>query len=162
MLWDLVKVVVAVLVCVITIRTFVAEAYVVQGASMEPTVHNRERLLITKFAPRFEDLTRGDIVIFEHPREPGKRLIKRIVALPGESVEIRLGQVLIEGEVLNEPYLSPEFGTHMNSHIVAEGCYFVLGDNRSVSNDSRRLGDVHRSRIIGKAIFRFYPGLRFY
>lgn len=157
MIWELIKINVVVVVLVVTMRAFVVEAYVVHGASMEPTFEHSQRLLITKFAPHIDHLERFDIVIFEHPEEPGKRLIKRIIALPGEAIEIRSGAVLVDGEPLVEPYVVGVDGTWFDRHIIPPGCYFVLGDNRAVSNDSRRIGDVRVESIIGRAIVRFYP-----
>lgn len=158
--WEVIRTIAIVLVVVATIRTFVAEAYVIQGSSMEPTLHSSERLLITKFAPQIEGLDRGDIVIFEHPDEPGKRLIKRVVGLPGETIEIKGGLVYVNGKALDEPYQRPDLGSSHPPHKIPEGYYFVLGDNRSVSNDSRSIGDVPSAAIIGRAFVRFYPSVR--
>ena len=155
-----IKTILLALVLVLTIRTFVVEAYVIKGSSMEPTLHDEERLLISKFPEAWSPIERGDIVIFSHPHQPGKRLIKRVVGLPGEEVEIIGGRVYINGEALAEPYLA-ESGTssHEWPSVVPEGHYFVLGDHRDVSNDSRNpaIGFVSAAQVVGKAVFLFYP-----
>jgi signal peptidase I len=161
-LWELVKTLVLVVVFVVTIRAFVVEAYVIHGKSMEPTFHDSERLLISKFAPRFEELHRGDIVIFNHPDEPGKRLIKRVIGLPGEEIQIVDGRVYVDGTLVDEPYLEATLrdGTHMAKVLIEADHYFVLGDNRDISNDSRRMGTVPRDAVVGKALVLFYPKLK--
>jgi signal peptidase I len=155
--------VVAVVLAVVGfLRTFVIEPYVISGVSMEPTFADAERLLISKLATKVTGLGRGDIIIFEHPEEPGKRLIKRIVGLPGETVVIQDGRVFVNGAPLDEPYLDPalpDLSQMRPVHVDAEH-YFVLGDNRDRSNDSRRMGTIARSAVIGKALFTFYPKLR--
>lgn len=162
--WELLKTLILVLVFVTTIRAFVVEAYVIHGKSMEPTFRDSERLLISKFAPRFEELARGDIVIFNHPEEPGKRLIKRVIGLPGETVRIEDGRVLINGRPLAEPYLDSALhdGSQMRSIVVEADHYFVLGDNRDISNDSRRIGTIPRDAIVGKALVLFYPKFKLF
>jgi signal peptidase I len=159
-LWELGKILSLVLVLVFTIRTFVVEAYVINGKSMEPTFHDSERLLIEKFAPRFEKLERGDVIIFTHPEDPSKRLIKRVIGLPGETIEIRDGVVSIDGIELDESkWLKDESrdGSYYPARRIEDNCYFVLGDNRDISNDSRRIGTIPRDLIIGKYLFTFYP-----
>ncbi len=155
--FELLKTLVLVIVLVLTIRAFVVEAYVINGRSMEPTFHDSERLLISKFAPRFESLNRGDIVIFDHPEEPGKRLIKRVLGFPGENVEIRSGVLFIDGQRIDEPYLEGDAGSNFGPEEVPAGKFFVLGDNRGISNDSRRIGFIPQDRVIGKALLLFYP-----
>jgi signal peptidase I len=158
--WELCKTLAIVAVLVAGIRSFVVEAYVIHGASMEPTFHHDERLLVSKFAPRFESIARGDIIVFRHPTDQTKRLIKRVVALPGETVEIRGGDVYVDGTTVSEPYATHLGGSYFPSHTVARGCFFVLGDNREISNDSRVLGDVGEELVLGKAFLLFYPYLR--
>ncbi|GIW72751.1 MAG: signal peptidase I [Planctomycetota bacterium] len=158
--WELCKTLAIVVVLVFGLRTFVVEAYVIHGTSMEPTFHPNERLLVSKFAPRFEAIQRGDIIVFRHPTEPGKRLIKRVLGLPGETVEIEDGQVYIDGRLVEEPYLGLPGGGDFGPHRVPPNCYFVLGDNRKISNDSRVIGDVPADLVLGKAFLLFYPHLR--
>lgn len=155
--FELLKTLVLVIVLVLTIRAFVVEAYVINGRSMEPTFHDSERLLISKFAPRFESLNRGDIVIFEHPDEPGKRLIKRVLGFPGEFVRIERGILFVNGQRVDEPYLESDAGGDFDTKEVPDGHFFVLGDNRGISNDSRRIGFIPQDRVLGKALLLFYP-----
>ena len=151
-----------VLLVVFFLRTFVVEPYVISGISMEPTFIDSERLLISKFAPRWESLGRGDIVIFESPREPGKRLIKRIIGLPGETVVIQDGVVYVDGRAIDEPYLDPTMHDYsqMRPMRIASDEFFVLGDNRDRSNDSRMIGPIGKALMIGKALVAFYPRIR--
>lgn len=153
------KTLLLVVILVLTIRAFVAEAYVVSGSSMENTLEDGERLLVTKFTPALGSLNRGDIIVFDDPAGSGKRLIKRIIGLPGETVEIRDGRVLINGEELNEPYINDAFRNirDMEQVPVEEGHYFVLGDHRNVSNDSEEIGTIAFNLVVGRAIFLFYP-----
>jgi signal peptidase I len=157
---ELLTILVVVIAVVYTTRAFVVEAYVIHGKSMEPTFHDSERLLISKFAPRFERLERGDIVIFNHPDEPGKRLIKRIIGLPGDTVKIEDGKLYLTGELFPEPYLEAPPHDFYQTHAVEPEHYFVLGDNRDISNDSRRMGTIPADAIIGKALILFYPKLK--
>jgi signal peptidase I len=159
---ELAVILAVVFIVVITTRTYVVEAYVIHGKSMEPTFHDSERLLISKFAPRFESLVRGDIIVFNHPDEPGKRLIKRIIGLPGDSVRMEDGRVFVNGELIPEPYLdeTSRDGFHMRTIVIEAEHYFVLGDNRDISNDSRRMGSIPADAVIGKALVLFYPKFR--
>jgi signal peptidase I len=155
---ELLKTLIVVLVLVVAMRAYVVEAYVIQGASMEPTFHESERLLVSKFAPRFDELKRGDIVIFEHPDTPGKRVIKRVVGLPGETIRIESGRVYVNEVLLDEPYLQGYFDNdYRAAERIEPGRYFVLGDNRARSNDSRSMGTIPVDSIVGKAFVLFYP-----
>lgn len=153
---ELVMIVTIVMGIFLTAKAYVVEAYVIHGRSMEPTFHDSERLLISKFAPRFE---RGDIIIFNHPDEPGKRLIKRIIGLPGDNVRIDDGRVFVNGELIAEPYIDPSTrdACLMGARVIEPEHYFVLGDNRDISNDSRRIGSIPADAVIGKALILFYP-----
>lgn len=162
--WELAKTLILVIAFVVGIRAFVVEAYVIHGRSMEPTFRDSERLLISKFAPRFEELHRGDIVIFNHPDEPGKRLIKRVIGLPGETIRIEDGYVFVNGARIDEPYLDEKLHDFYNMRALDLDAdhYFVLGDNRDISNDSRRMGPISRDAIVGKALVLFYPKFRIF
>lgn len=141
------------------IVTFVARPYVVEGRSMEPTLHDRDRLIVEKLSYRFGDPQRGDIVVLRSPLEPGGRLIKRIIGLPGDQIAISMGRVWVNGEPLDEPYTDVPMSDFMLPVRVPEGTYFVLGDNRHPrgSQDSRRFGVVPREALEGRAIVRFWP-----
>ncbi len=138
---------------------FLYQPVQVEGTSMLPRLSNQERIFINKFVYRFEPIRRGDIVVFRYPLDTSKSYIKRVVGLPGETVSIRDGRVLINGQPLKEPYVSPSFLDHHNLPLLAlePDHYFVLGDHRDSSNDSRTWGAVDRKFIYGKAVFVYWP-----
>ena len=140
---------------------FVVQPVKVEGTSMLTRLHDGDRIFVNKLiyygVPKLE---RGDIVVFWYPNDPSKNYIKRIVGLPGETVEVREGRVLINGVDLNEPYLDPHLNiSHMSLQpvIVKDHYYFVMGDNRDNSSDSRYWGLVPEKYIYGKALFRYWP-----
>ena len=148
----------AVLFCFFLI-TFVAQAFRVQGTSMLPLLHDSERIIVNKFVYRFHDIQRGDVVVFWFPREPTVSFIKRVVGLPGDTVELRAGALYVNGQLVEEPYVQPKFRDN-ESHdpvTVSKGYYYVLGDHRNSSNDSRNWGEVPEKYIYGKAFLRFWP-----
>ena len=149
---------IAVLFCFFLI-TFVAQAFRVQGTSMEPRLGDGDRIVVNKFVYRFQPIERGDIVVFWYPRDPSVSFIKRIVGLPGDLVEIRAGHVFVNEKPLPESYLPEGFRDEgSRSPIrVHKGHYFVLGDHRRSSNDSRTWGEVPQKYIYGEAVFRFWP-----
>jgi len=138
---------------------FVAQAFRVQGTSMQPLLADGERILVNKFLYRFSPIEHGDVVVFWYPREPTVSFIKRVVGLPGDIVELRRGQLYVNGQRVAEPYLRPEYRDQddLPPLQVKQGFYFVLGDHRSASNDSRSWGEVPERYIYGKAVFRFWP-----
>jgi signal peptidase I len=143
----------------IFIVIFVIQPVKVEGTSMQPRLVDQERIFVNRFIYRFSDIRRGDIVVFWYPRDRNKSFIKRVVGVPGDEVEIRYGSVYVNGLKVDEPYLKPEFRDHESLHreIVPSGQYFVLGDHRNSSNDSRNWGYVPRELIYGKAVFRYWP-----
>ena len=149
---------VAVLFCFFLI-TFVAQAFRVQGTSMEPLLRDGDRIVVNKFVYRFQPIERGDVVVFWYPQDPSVSFIKRIVGVPGDLIEIRSGRVFVNDEPVPESYLHEDF-RGQSSHYpdrVHKGHYFVLGDHRRSSNDSRTWGEVPQKYIYGQAIFRFWP-----
>ena len=149
---------IAIVVCVLLI-TYVVQAFKVQGTSMSPELKDGDRILVNKFLYYFGDIERGDVVVFWYPEDPKLSFIKRVVALPGETVEIRSGAVLVNGTLIDETYVS---GTNADlrsfpPHEVRLGHFFVLGDNRRGSNDSRSWGLVPERYIYGKAFLRIWP-----
>jgi signal peptidase I len=158
-LWELLHdLAVAVLFCFFLI-TFVAQAFRVQGTSMEPLLRDGDRIVVSKLAYRLGPIERGDVVVFWYPRDPSISFIKRVVGLPGDQVEIRAGRVFVNGTPIREPYL-PEGFRDVDSYPrteVRRGHYFVLGDHRQSSNDSRSWGQVPEKYIYGRAVFRFWP-----
>jgi signal peptidase I len=143
----------------IMIVIFLYQPVKVEGTSMLPELKDQERIFVNKFVYRFEKISRRDIVVFWYPRDPSKSFIKRIIGLPGDTVEIRSGMVYVNGEPLDEPYLVPEFADKrtMNPRYVDPGYYFVMGDDRKYSSDSRVWGLVPEKYIYGKAVFRYWP-----
>ncbi len=131
----------------------------VEGTSMMPRLANHERIFINKFVYRFEPIQRGDIVVFQYPLDPSKSYIKRVVGLPGEWVKIEDGSVYVNGKPLKENYLPREYLDHQSySPVYVEpDHYYVLGDHRESSNDSRVWGTVDRKFIYGKAVFVYWP-----
>jgi signal peptidase I len=157
--WELLHdVSMAVLFCFFLI-TFVAQAFRVQGPSMMPVLHDGERIVVNKLIYRISPIQRGDVVVFWYPHEPSVSFIKRVIGLPGDRVEIREGQVFVNGREMDESYLQADFRDDGSMPLteVKRGFYFVLGDHRNQSNDSRAWGEVPEKYIYGKAFFRFWP-----
>lgn len=144
-------------VIVLVINIFVAQATRVEGQSMEPTLHNNQRLIIEKISKRLHGSERRDIVVLRRPYGRSDPLIKRVIGLPGETVEIKQGHVYIDGVLLDEPYLDQTTMGLFAPKLVPEGHVFVLGDNRRASNDSRAFGMVSQDDIIGRAWVRYWP-----
>jgi signal peptidase I len=149
---------VAVLFCFFLI-TFVAQAFRVQGTSMEPLLRDGDRILVNKLVYRMGVIERGDVVVFWYPRDPSTSFIKRVVGRPGDRVEIRSGKLWVNGVEMKEEYLADAFRDtdHLRAVDVRQGYYFVLGDHRRSSNDSRSWGQVPERYIYGRAAFRFWP-----
>jgi signal peptidase I len=131
----------------------------VEGTSMAPLLSDQERIFINKFVYRFEPIERGDVVVFWYPLDRTKSFIKRVVGLPGDVVDIRKGRVYINGERLDEPYVPPRYADHSSYGPirVPPDSYFVMGDHRISSNDSRIFGPVPAELIYGKAVFAYWP-----
>jgi len=154
---EMVESVLPALVIVLVVNVFLAQATRVEGQSMEPNLHNNERLIVEKISYRFRSPSRGDIVVLRRPYRSSEPLIKRVVGMPGDTVEVKNGQVFINGEALNEPYLDQPTWGAIALTVVPEEHVFVLGDNRRASNDSRAFGFVSYNDIIGRAWVRYWP-----
>jgi signal peptidase I len=128
----------------------------VDGMSMEPTLHSGEFVLVNRLAYRFGEPRYGDVIVFRFPRNPEQEYIKRIIGLPGDQVVIADRQVLVNGEVLEEPYIAA-LPRYENTWVIPEGSLFVLGDNRNNSSDSHNWGPVPIENVVGKAIFVYWP-----
>jgi signal peptidase I len=131
----------------------------VEGTSMMPRLENHDRLFINKFVYHFEAVNRGDVVVFHYPLDPSKSYIKRVIGLPGDRIQILHGRVWLNGKALREPYVPARYrdSDSMPAMTVPKDCYFVMGDHRSISSDSRAFGPVERSLIYGKAEFIYWP-----
>ena len=143
----------------VLIITFLYQPVRVEGTSMLPRLEDRDRLFINKFVHHFTAIDRGDVVVFHYPRDPEKSYIKRIIALPGDRFRVEHGRVFVNGKLVPEPYVPPEYRDtrSVDEMILPPGDYFVMGDHRSISSDSRDFGPVDRSLIYGKAIFVYWP-----
>ena len=161
----LVRDIILIIVIFILVGVFFVQPVVVEGTSMLPELHDGERLLVNKLVyykiqgVSWGHLERGDIVVFWFPNDPDKSYVKRVIGLPGETVEIRNGKVFINGQQLEEDYLDTEYNQSLPSYPpkrVDEHFYFVMGDNRDNSSDSRYWGLVPEKYIYGKAFFRYW------
>jgi signal peptidase I len=138
---------------------FLYQPVKVEGTSMLPGLEDQERIFINKFVYKFESIQRGDIVVFRYPRDPSKSYIKRVIGVAGDKVVIRSGYVYVNGTLIQEPYVPVQFFDPRSypETIVPEGSYYVLGDHRTMSNDSRDFGPVDADYIYGKAVFVYWP-----
>jgi signal peptidase I len=143
----------------VLIITFLYQPVRVEGTSMQPELRDQDRLFIDKFFFRFEKIDRGDVVVFHYPRDPEKSYIKRVIGLPGDTVAIRQGRVFIDNQPIDEPYVPRRYRDtrSMGELVVPPDEYFVMGDHRSISSDSRDFGPVDRDLIYGKATFIYWP-----
>ncbi len=161
-IWEIAKIAVIAALIVIPIRYFLFQPFFVKGQSMDPNFENGDYLIVDEISYRFSDPERGEVIVFKYPEDPSHRFIKRIVGLPGETVEIKDGKVIIykdgTSQVLNESEYLSDLVTAGDFQItLGENEYFVLGDNRSFSFDSRKFGVLPRDKIIGRVIFRAWP-----
>jgi signal peptidase I len=165
-LFEIVETLVLTLIIFFVIQTFVAQPYRVEQQSMERTLEPDQYVLVDKLTPRFDDYSRGDIVVFEPPAAwtqggPQTPYIKRVIGLPGEVVEIRDGAVFVDGTELVEPYVydgQPTTSLEESTRVVVPaGELFVMGDHRSASADSRAFGPIDRDTVIGRAWLRYWP-----
>lgn len=141
------------------IVTFLYQPVRVEGTSMQPELRDQDRLFIDKFFFKFEKIDRGDIVVFHYPRDPEKSYIKRIIGLPGDRLRIIRGHVYINGLPISEPYVPAQYrdDRSYDEITVPPDHYFMMGDHRSISSDSRDFGPVARELIYGKAVFVYWP-----
>ena len=143
----------------LVIIVFLYQPVKVEGTSMAPLLSDQERIFINKFVYRFEPIERGDVVVFWYPRDHSKSFIKRVVGLPGETIEIRAGRVYVDHKEWKEPYVPFSYLDDLSYPPVQipDDSYFVMGDHRDSSNDSRVFGPVARQNIYGKAVFAYWP-----
>ena len=141
------------------IIVFLYQPVKVEGTSMMPSLEDQERIFVNKFVYRLEPIERGDIVVFRYPRDPSKSFIKRVIGLAGDHIQIDDGRVFVNGKLLQEDYV-PSIYADQRSYpelVVPPNSYFVLGDHRTMSNDSRDFGPVDAGFIYGKAVFGYWP-----
>ncbi len=151
------------LIVVVPIRLFIAQPFIVSGASMETTFSTGQYLIVDQLTYHFEEPSRGDVIVFRYPKDPSKYFIKRIIAIPGDSIAINGNVVTItntehpEGVVLDESYILAMNPNTTLTEKLGENEYFVMGDNRNQSSDSRMWGVLQRENIIGRAYVRLFP-----
>lgn len=150
------------------IYLFVAQPHKVSGNSMLPTLHSGDYILTDKLSYRFGSPKQGDIIVLKNPRDESQDFIKRIIALPGDTVKIESGQVFVNDKAVAEKYLPNDFKTRSGLFLgegqdvkAGSNQYFVLGDNRNHSSDSREWGGITREEIVGRAFFRYWPIISF-
>jgi signal peptidase I len=138
---------------------FLYQPVKVEGTSMMPGLEDQERIFVNKFVYRWEPIQRGDIVVFRYPRDPSKSYIKRVIGVAGDRIRIENGQVYVNGQQVDEVYVPSDYADARSypQVIVPPNSYFVLGDHRTMSNDSRDFGPVNERFIYGKAVFGYWP-----
>jgi len=158
-IWEILKIVIIALVIVIPIRYFLFQPFIVNGQSMEPNFENSNYLIVDELSFRFRDPQRGEVVVFRYPKNISQRFIKRIIGLPGDKIEVKAGSIMVNDQVLDESKYLPS-GVQTPGNIqtsLNENEYFVLGDNRISSFDSRQWGLLPRKNIIGRVLIRAWP-----
>ena len=163
-IWETVKIIVISLAIILPIRYYLVQPFFVKGASMEPNFENGDYLLVDEISYRFRPPERGEVIVFRYPFDPSQFFIKRIIGLPNETIEIRNDKVKIfdsshpDGVVLEEGYLASLEETQGDMVVrLKDGEYFVMGDNRLQSSDSRRWGTLDKKFITGRALIRLWP-----
>lgn len=157
LVFEIVKVVLISLAIILPIRLFLVQPFYVEGASMEPNFYQNEYLIIDEISYRFNEKQRGEVIIFKNPQNTKAYFIKRIIGLPGETVSVEDGRVFIDGAKLDEPYISIFSSDDHDPVTLVDNQYFVMGDNRMNSLDSRQIGPIHKDYIIGRVWFRGWP-----
>jgi len=158
-LWEFLQTIVITFIIFLAIRQ-VAVNYRIEGSSMYPTLHNGQLVFVDRISYRLHSPERGDIIIFDYPLDPKVRFVKRVIGLPGDTVSVHNGHVLINGKPLVEPYINGPMNRDMGPVKVRAGQLFVMGDNRNHSNDSRSWGPLDEKYIIGRAFLTYWPPSR--
>ncbi|MBM7555321.1 signal peptidase I [Halanaerobacter jeridensis] len=154
---DLLEAIAIAIVVSIILIIFVVQAFYIPSESMEPTLKPGDRILVNKFIYNFRDPKRQEIIVFNYPLEPDRKFVKRVIATPGDRVKIKEGKVFVNGEQLKEEYVVEDSYTDFAEVKVPENNYFVLGDNRNNSKDSRYWGFVPEDNIVGHPFIIFWP-----
>lgn len=160
--WELVKYAIIALIVVVPFRIFIAQPYVVSGSSMDPTFKDGDYLIVDQLSRRFEDPPRNSVIIIRYPKDPSKFFIKRLIAFPGEKVVIKKGVVTVfnkdnpDGIILDDSYVEHKKTDDFSAQL-GDNEYFVMGDNRAASSDSRIWGSVPKEDIIGEPVIRLLP-----
>lgn len=154
---ELVETILFTLLIYVLVRTFLFENYRVVGHSMEPTLQDDQFLVVSKLGYRLHEPQRGDIIVFRDPRSNDRKLIKRVIGLPGETVQVHGGQVSVDDQVLDEPYITEPGHYNQPPSLIPDDHFYVLGDNRDNSSDSHSWGTMSREEIVGKAWLTYWP-----
>ncbi len=149
------------LLLALIIRGYLVETYLVYGPSMEPSLFEGERLLVNKLVYRFRDPAPGEVIVFREPGVDGRNLVKRVVAVDGQMIEVRNGDVFLDGNLVRESFVISPSSDTIPTHQVPDGTIFVMGDNRANSLDSRYFGPVDTESVRGRAFIIFWPLSRF-
>jgi signal peptidase I len=153
---EIVETIALTLIIFLVIR-FAIQSYRVEGVSMQPGLHDNEYVLVNKIAYLFHAPERGDVIVFHFPLDTSKDFIKRVIGLPGDTITVDSTSVRVDGVLLNEPYISERANPQGQRWTVPLNSYFVMGDNRPASDDSRDWGYVPRDDIVGKAVIVYWP-----
>ncbi len=153
---ELLETIVLTLVIFLLVRT-VVQNFRVEGMSMEPNFHDGQFLLINKLAYRLGEPERGDVIVFRYPLDPSRDFIKRVIGLPGETVEIRNGQVYVDNQPIKDPATVNQASYNLGATVLGPNELFVLGDNRPNSSDSHSWGTLQLDKVIGKVILSYWP-----
>lgn len=151
------------LIIVLPIRMFIAQPFIVSGASMETTFSTGQYIIVDQLTYHFEEPKRGDVIVFHYPKDPSKFFIKRVIGMPGDTIHIEGSKVTItnkehpDGYVLDETYVHSMRPTTVINEVLGDEEYFVMGDNRDASSDSRVWGILPREKIVGRALVRLFP-----
>jgi len=157
-LWEVIKTIAISAIVVFGIRTFLFQPFLVSGASMEPNISQSNYLIIDELTYRFNEPARGDVVVFRYPGDASTFYIKRIIGLPNEKIDIENGSIIIDGKKMEEDAYLKGINTAGTAHVtLASNEYFVMGDNRSNSYDSRAWGPLQKKYIVGRALLRLFP-----
>lgn len=163
-IWEMIKTAITVIIIVYLIKTYIFQLFSVDGQSMEPNLHHSQMLLVDKLSYFFRSPHRGEIIVFEKPDAKNINFIKRVIGLPGETISIHQNQITIinndhpEGFTLSEDYIPSDHPTNGDYELtIGDQEVFVLGDNRTNSQDSRVIGPIERDKIIGRALFTYWP-----
>lgn len=162
-IWEFLKIVIIAIIIVVPIRYFIFQPFIVKGESMVPNYQPGDYLIVDEISYKINDINRGDVVVLKYPLDYSQRFIKRVIGLPGETVEIKNGKIMISSDektltLIEDEYLPINLRTEGNLKIELQNNeYYVLGDNRQFSYDSRRWGALPKEDIIGRVIFRLFP-----
>lgn len=161
---ELIEFVAIIFAILMAIRVFAAEPHKVDGSSMIPNFHTGDMILTNKLAARFSDFKRGEVIVLQDPLNASKVFIKRVIGLPDETLKLSDGKIYINGQLIDEPYLPSGLLTPGQNFLkngeevtVPEGNFFVMGDNRNNSSDSREWGFLKKDLVIGQALLRYWP-----